>query len=75
MWYSNYEGFVILEQFKIDIDDKIRQCYGALSSFQAQLHHINGIMEEIHSLCEEMACDIKDMDNELKKIKEVKKNE
>lgn len=61
------EGFI---EFKKDIESDIQKCYGALSSFQVQLHHINGIMEEIQSMCEEILCDIRDMDEDLKKIKD-----
>lgn len=30
-----------------EIKAKLTQCYGALSSFQAQLHSIYGVVEEI----------------------------
>ncbi len=59
----------MIEELK-DIKAEVRTCYGALSSFQVQLHHLTGIIEETHALTIEALQDISEMDFELKVIKE-----
>jgi len=51
------------------IDDKTRVCYGALSSFQVQLHHLCGTIEETQGLTEEALVDIRGINEDFKKIK------
>ena len=60
-----------LKDFKKRIESYVRTCYGAISSLQTQLHHLCGIIEETHGLTEEALIDIRDMDLELKKIREI----
>ena len=59
-----------IEAVKNDLKAEIRICYGALSSFQTQLHHLCGVVEESRRLNEEALQDIRDIDRELKIIRE-----
>ena len=57
-----------------DIRMEVRKCYGAYSSLQAQLHHINGVIDEIRLLFEEISVCFKDLFEDWKKVlKELKK--
>ena len=51
-----------------DINHDIRKCYGALSSFQTQLHHINGVVEEIHGTFQVLLGAFNDLESLMKEI-------
>ena len=53
-----------------DLKRTMRTFWGAITSFQTQIYAIEGTLSEAKSLLEEISCDIRSMDNDLKQIKE-----
>ncbi len=56
---------MVMKELKHDM----RKFWGALTSFQEQLHTINGTIDEVRGLMDEVLCDIKGMDDDLREIK------
>ena len=56
-----------LKEIEQNVSSELRKCYGAFSSLQNQLHHINGCIEEIHSYMQVMESAFNDMNKTLEK--------
>jgi len=54
-----------------DLRKSMRTFWGALTSFQQQIYTIDGTVEEIRNLLEEVSQDIREMDVDLKQLKEM----
>lgn len=58
-----------LEQFKVEVKADVRKCYGALASFQTQLHSISGDLGECLSLLSSVIMDMSETNKFLDHIR------
>ena len=55
------------------VQSELRKCYGAFSSLQQQMHHINGCVEEISSYQQIIQSAFNDMKNTITELLEAMK--
>lgn len=53
-----------------DLKKTMRTFWGALTSFQTQINTINGTVDEIRNLLEEVSIDIRDTNTDLNQIRD-----